>query len=172
MTSKQNTKREITILKLIQENIRMMFMRKNRERIYLDYPKPPTDIIQRKSLFIRHLDCGSCNGCEMELNALNNPVYDIGQYGIQFESSPHHADVLVMTGSYTRNLDEAARFTLDAMPEPHIITIGDCAKDGGVFKGSYAIQEKPEGIQSHIICHISGCPPEPPDILNALLTVL
>jgi Ni,Fe-hydrogenase III small subunit len=169
MTQKQNTTGELTIIKLIQENILQIFRRRNRQRVYLDYPEPSADIVQFKSLFIRHLDCGSCNGCEMELNALNNPVYDIGQYGIQFESSPRHADVLCMTGPYTRNLDEAARLTMDAMPEPCIITIGDCAQDGDVFRNSYAIQEKPKAIEEQIACHVPGCPPEPQDILEALL---
>ena len=132
------------------------------------------ELIKRKrSLFIRHLDCGSCNGCELELNALTNSIYDIASYGIHFEASPRHADVLAMTGVFTRNLAEAARLTLEAMPTPQIIAVGDCAIDGGIFKDrkSYAIMEKPEEIKKAIIneIRVPGCPPEPGVILKALL---
>lgn len=168
MAPKRTVKKELTILEVIRQNVRQIFQRESRQRDYLSYPQPPANIGRARSLFIRHLDCGSCNGCEMELIALNNPVYDIGRYGIQFEASPRHADVLVVTGPYTRNLDEAARLTVDAMPEPCIITLGDCARDGGVFQGSYAIQERSVEIEAHIIDHIPGCPPEPQDILNVL----
>src|SRR5688572_20729884 len=81
----------------------------------------------RCSLFVRHLDCGSCNACELELNALANPIYDTPSWGIHFEASPRHADILVLTGPYVRGLDVAARSTLESMPIPRIVTIGDCA---------------------------------------------
>ncbi len=133
----------------------------------------PGLIKQGRSIFIRHLDCGSCNGCELELNALTNPIYDIAGYGIHFEASPRHADVLAMTGLFTRNLAEAARLTLEAMPIPRIIAVGDCAIDGGIFKGkqSYAAMEKPKEIQDAIIkdIQVPGCPPPPEAILEALL---
>ncbi len=135
-----------------------------------DLSEVPTN--RPHSIFMRHLDCGSCNGCEMELNALANPVYDIAQYGIHFEASPRHADVLAMTGPYTRNLNEAALLTLEAMPEPRIITIGDCAKDGGDFKGSYGVMERPGEIETAIEAagvHIPGCPPTPEEMLKVLL---
>lgn len=171
MAMNGTVKKELTIIGVIRQNLRQIFQREGQRRDYLSYPELPTDTIRMKSLFLRHLDCGSCNGCEMELNALNNPVYDAGRYGIQFEASPRHADVLLMTGSYTRNLDKAARLTIDAIPIPRIITIGDCAKDGGVFQNSYAIQKRPEEIERAIIGHVPGCPPEPQDILNMLLIV-
>lgn len=125
--------------------------------------------IKPRSVFIRHLDCGSCNGCELELNALSNPIYDAAQYGIHFEASPRHADVLAMTGAFTRNLEDAAEYTLGAMPEPRIITIGDCAKDGGVFSKGYATKARPDGIEAAIVAHVPGCPPSPQDVLGVLL---
>ncbi len=131
---------------------------------------------KKRSVFIRHLDCGSCNGCEIELNALSNPVYDIERFGIKFESSPRHADILVMTGPFTRNLEEAARLTFEAMPEPRrVIALGDCAADGGVFKDSYAIRARPGEIDEAIRekgVYIPGCPPTPEEILKGILDVL
>lgn len=128
-----------------------------------------TDLPRRQySLWIRHLDCGSCNACELELNALMNPIYDIGQYGIEFTTSPRHARLLAITGIFNRNLAEAARLTLEAMPIRRIITIGDCAKDGGDFRNSYAIAKIPAEIEKNIKMHVPGCPPEPMDILKAL----
>jgi len=137
-------------------------------RASLDRPSLPS---RQYSLAIRHLDCGSCNACELELNALTNQLYDIEQYGIHFEASPRHADILAMTGPYTRGLDEAARLTLEAMPIPRIVTIGDCANDGGLFQNTYAVINKPEVIKKAIIHHIPGCPPTPKVILAALLTI-
>ena len=123
----------------------------------------------KRSLFIRHLDCGSCNGCEMELNALNNPVYDIQRFGIRFEASPRHADLLAMTGPFTRNLEQAARLTLEAMPGKIIVAVGDCAVHGGVFRDSYAVMAtRPDDIEDAIKVRIEGCPPSPLDILKAL----
>lgn len=170
MKENGTVKKELTIIGIIWQNLQQVFQREKQQRTYLSYPEPPDDIVRVRSLFIRHLDCGSCNGCEMELNSLNNPVYDIGKYGIHFEASPRHADIVVMTGPYARNLNEAVQSTIDAMAEPCIITIGDCAKDGGVFQDSYAIQKRPDEIEAYIIGHVPGCPPEPQDILNMLLT--
>ncbi len=123
------------------------------------------------SLFIRHLDCGSCNACELELSALANPIFDSAQWGIHFEASPRHADVLVLTGPYVRSLDKAARLTLEAMPVPRIITVGDCAQEAGDFKNSYSVKPYPEEIRQAIIAHIPGCPPAPEKILEAILQV-
>ena len=145
--------------------------RKERRKIIQENIKRPTVQFRQRSIFIRHLDCGSCNACELELNALTNSVHDIAQYGIHFEASPRHADILAMTGPYTRSLDEAAQLTLDAMPIPRIMSIGDCSKDGGVFKNSYAICDLPEEIKKEIRIHIPGCPPTPSEIMDALLTL-
>lgn len=123
------------------------------------------------SLFIRHLDCGSCNACEMELNALANPIYDAAQWGIHFEASPRHADILALTGPYVRSLDRAARSTLEAMPVPRIVTIGDCTKAAGEFHNSYAVIPYPDELKKAIIAHVPGCPPSPEEILQALFTV-
>jgi Ni,Fe-hydrogenase III small subunit len=124
---------------------------------------------QRRSVFLRHLDCGSCNGCELELNALSNPIYDSERFGIKFEASPRHADALVLTGAFTRNLAQAADLTLSAMSEPRrIITIGDCAQNGGIFHESYALTPRPADIEQSIIAHVPGCPPTPAEILCAL----
>ncbi len=123
------------------------------------------------SLFIRHLDCGSCNACEMELNALTNPIYDAAQWGIHFEPSPRHADILALTGIYVRSLDRAARSTLEAMPVPRIVTIGDCAKSEEEFQNSYAIIPYPDEVRKAIIAHVPGCPPSPEKILQALFTM-
>jgi len=122
----------------------------------------------RRSLWIRHLDCGSCNGCELELTALENPVYDAQRLGIEFKSSPRHADVAAMTGPFTRNLAEAAKLTVDAMPEPRIVLIGDCAINQGIYQGSHALADRPPEIENAIIHEIPGCPPTPQQILDAL----
>lgn len=124
------------------------------------------------SLFIRHLDCGSCNACELELIALSNPIYDIGRWGIRFEASPRHADILVLTGPYVRSLDRAARYTLEAMPVPRIITIGDCAGKESEFENTYAVLPYPEQIRRAIVTHIPGCPPDPQMIVETLLRVV
>lgn len=137
-------------------------------RASLIYPKVDN---RQYSLMIRHLDCGSCNACELELNALTNTVYDIEQYGIRFEASPRHADILAMTGPYTRGLDEAARLTLDTMPTPRIVAIGDCTKNGGPFQNAYGTVEHPQDIQQAIVAHIPGCPPSPDEIMRALLSL-
>lgn len=144
--------------------------KKQRQKIIEANTQKPDSPQKRYSLLIRHLDCGSCNACELELNALTNPIYDIGQYGIEFVASPRHARLLAITGIFNRSLAEAARLTLEAMPVHKIITIGDCAKDGGDFKNSYAVVRRPKEIEENIIQHIPGCPPEPLDILNGILT--
>ena len=121
------------------------------------------------SLFIRHLDCGSCNACELELNALANPIYDSARWGIHFEASPRHADILALTGPYVCSLDRAARSTLEAMPIPRIVTIGDCTSEDSEFRNSYAVIPYPASVEKAIIAHVPGCPPSPEDILQALL---
>jgi Ni,Fe-hydrogenase III small subunit len=162
----QSINRPMTVLRTLTRRLTRMF---SRRRQYLEQLHAPESAIGQRSVFIRHLDCGSCNGCELELNALSNPIYDIEQFGIRFESSPRHADILVMTGPFTRNLEEAARLTFEAMPEPRwIMTIGDCAKDGGIFRHSYAIIDRPMEIEEAIKAHVPGCPPTPADILKIL----
>jgi Ni,Fe-hydrogenase III small subunit len=125
-----------------------------------------------RMLSIRHVAAGSCNGCELELRATRNMIYDLGQYGLQFVTSPRHADVLLITGVAARNMREAVLETREAMPPPAlVIALGDCAVDGGVFKGSPAITG---GIDSILPVDllIAGCPPAPARIVEALLALL
>ncbi len=125
-----------------------------------------------RSLAIRQVDAGSCNGCELEIHALSNPYYDLERFGLHFVASPRHADVLLVTGPVTRNMAEALRRTYDATPAPKwVITVGDCALDGGCFASSYAII----GSASNVVpvdLHVPGCPPEPAKLLSALCAVI
>lgn len=125
-----------------------------------------------RSLTIRHVDTGSCGGCEMELRALNGALYDLERYGISFVESPRHADVLVVTGPLTRNMREALEQAWDATPAPKwVIAVGDCAIDGGVFKGSYAVLGG-TGTAIPVDLTISGCPPTPARLLAGLRALL
>jgi len=125
-----------------------------------------------RSLSVREVDAGSCNGCELEVNALNNSYYDIERFGIRFVASPRHADVLLVTGPVTKNMREALERTYNATPNPKwVVAVGDCAANGGCFAGSYAVV----GGVSEVIpvdVHVPGCPPTPLDILKALLALL
>ena len=124
-----------------------------------------------RSLSIRHVDAGSCNGCELELQALGNPFYDLERFGLHFVASPRHADVLTVTGPVTRNMAEALKRTYDAMPGPKwVIAVGDCAKGGGCFAGSYAIVGGVEAVVP-VDLHIPGCPPDPTALLKGLLAL-
>lgn len=125
-----------------------------------------------RSLSIREVDAGSCNGCELEINALNNAFYDIERFGIRFVASPRHADVLLVTGPVTKNMHEALKRTYDAVPSPKwVVAAGDCTRDGGCFAGSYAIVGGVSGVLP-VDLHIPGCPPSPADILKGLLALL
>ena len=125
-----------------------------------------------RSLAIREVDAGSCNGCELEINALNNPVYDIERFGLKFVASPRHADVLLVTGPVTWNMKQALERTYAATPDPKwVIAAGDCAQNCGVFAGSYACF----GAVADVIpvdVHVAGCPPPPMAILDALLGLM
>ena len=124
------------------------------------------------ALTIRHVDAGSCNGCELEINALNSVVYDLERFGLRFVASPRHADVLLVTGPLTRNMKEALLRTRICTPEPcFIVAAGDCAVDGGVFKGSYAVLGGVgEAVPVDLV--IPGCPPTPTQLLEGLLALL
>ena len=124
------------------------------------------------SLHIREVDAGSCNGCEIEITGLTSPYYDLERFGLHFVASPRHADCLLVTGPVTRNMAEPLRLTYEATPDPKIvIAVGDCARDCGVFKGSYAVVGSvAEVIPVDVI--VSGCPPEPADILRGILTAI
>ena len=125
-----------------------------------------------RSLSIREVDAGSCNGCELEIHALNNAFYDLERFGLRFVASPRHADVLLVTGPVTRNMREALERTYHATPDPKwVVAVGDCALDGGVFSGSYAVVGGVAGVVP-VDLHIGGCPPRPTQLLKGLLTLL
>jgi len=125
-----------------------------------------------RSLAIREVDSGSCNGCELEIHALNNAYYDVERFGLRFVASPRHADVLMVTGPVTKNMREALERTYHAVPNPKwVVAIGDCGRDGGCFAGSYAVV----GGVAEVIpvdLHIPGCPPTPMAMLQGLLALL
>jgi Ni,Fe-hydrogenase III small subunit len=125
-----------------------------------------------RSLSIREVDAGSCNGCELEIHALNNAFYDLERFGIRFVASPRHADVLLVTGPVTANMREALERTYRATPEPKwVVAVGDCALDGGIFAGGYACV----GGVAQVVpvdLHIRGCPPSPTTLLGGLLALL
>ena len=122
-----------------------------------------------QALAIREVDAGSCNGCELEIHALNNPVYNVEGLGIRFVASPRHADLLLVTGPVSRHMEEALRRTYDATPEPRlVVAVGDCGRDGGIFGASYASC----GGVAHVIpvdVTVPGCPPPPIAILRGIL---
>ena len=125
-----------------------------------------------RSLSIRAVDAGSCNGCELEMQALGNAFYDIERFGLHFVASPRHADVLLVTGPATKNMAQALERTYVATPDPKwVVALGDCGRDGGCFAGSYAVL----GGVSKVVpvdLHIPGCPPSPIEILKGLLGLL
>lgn len=125
-----------------------------------------------RSLAIRMVDAGSCNGCELEIQALNNAYYDLERFGLHFVASPRHADVLLVTGPVTLNMRQALERTWNATPEPKwVVAVGDCARDGGCFAGSYAVA----GGVGEIIpvdLYIPGCPPAPIVLISGLLALL
>jgi len=125
-----------------------------------------------RSLSIRHVDAGSCNGCELELHALSNAFYDLERFGLRFVASPRHADVLTVTGPVTKNMREALLRTYNAMPDPKwVVAIGGCARDGGIFAGSYAVAGGVHEVLP-VDLHIDGCPPSPTVLLKGLLALL
>jgi Ni,Fe-hydrogenase III small subunit len=125
-----------------------------------------------RSLSIRQVDAGSCNACELEIHALSNVFYDLERFGLRFVASPRHADVLLVTGPVTKNMGEALMRTYNATPNPKwVVAVGNCAVDGGLYRGSYAVV----GGVSNVIpvdLHIRGCPPNPVQLLEGLLALL
>jgi Ni,Fe-hydrogenase III small subunit len=125
-----------------------------------------------RSLSIRAVDAGSCNGCELEIQALGNAFYDLERFGLRFVASPRHADVLLVTGPVTKNMREALERTYQATPDPKwVVAVGNCALDGGIFAGSYACVGGVSAVVP-VDLHIRGCPPSPTDILRGLLALL
>jgi Ni,Fe-hydrogenase III small subunit len=125
-----------------------------------------------RTLSIREVDAGSCNGCELEIHALNNVLYDLERFGFRFVASPRHADVLLVTGPVTTNMREALERTYQATPDPKwVVAVGNCARDGGIFAESRACV----GGVSQVLpvdLHIRGCPPSPIVLLEGLLALL
>jgi Ni,Fe-hydrogenase III small subunit len=125
-----------------------------------------------RSLSIRQVDAGSCNGCELEIHALNNAFYDLERFGLHFVASPRHADVLMVTGPVTKNMREALVRTYNATPDPKwVVAVGACAADGGIFAGSYAVIGGVNDVVP-VDLHILGCPPSPLKLLKGLLALL
>jgi Ni,Fe-hydrogenase III small subunit/Pyruvate/2-oxoacid:ferredoxin oxidoreductase delta subunit len=141
----------------------------NRESRH-DPPRPGSAF--RRSLHIRHVDSGSCNGCESELQALNNPFYNLHRFGIFFTASPRFADVLLVTGPVTYAMHQPLRETYAAMPEPKwVVAVGTCAVSGGIAEGGYACGHGLEGVMP-VDIYLPGCPPNPAAIIEALLLLL
>jgi Ni,Fe-hydrogenase III small subunit len=122
-----------------------------------------------RALAIREVDAGSCNGCELEIQGLTSPVYDSERFGIHFVASPRHADLLLVTGPVTRNMEIPLRKTYEATPAPKlVVAVGDCARTCGVFAGSYAVTGSVDRVIP-VDVFVDGCPPEPADILRGIL---
>lgn len=122
-----------------------------------------------RSAHIRHVDTGSCNGCDWEMTALLNPVYDLQRFGLDFVASPRHADILMVTGPVTRHLEVALKRTYSAAPDPRVvIAVGTCAVSGGVCQGSYAVKGSVDRVLP-VDLIIPGCPPRPQALLHGLL---
>jgi len=125
-----------------------------------------------RSLHIREVDAGSCNGCEVEINGLNSPVYDIERFGVHFVASPRHADLLLVTGPVTRNMEFALRKTYDATPEPRVVVaVGACGCSGGIFGRNYATCGSVDSVIP-VDVYIPGCPPNPHALLHGILLAM
>jgi Ni,Fe-hydrogenase III small subunit len=154
--------------------------------VTIDAPTPADAIVQElgytlaararrlfgRSLTIREVDAGSCNGCELEIHALSNAFYDVERFGIKFVASPRHADVLLVTGPVTHNMKVALERTYAATPDPKwVVAAGDCAAGCGVFADSYAVVGSVEKVIP-VDLHIKGCPPRPIELLQGLIALL
>src|SRR3989441_8896116 len=125
-----------------------------------------------RALAIREVDAGSCNGCEIEITGLTSPVYDMERFGMHFVASPRHADMLLVTGPVTRNMEIPLRKTYEATPDTKlVVAVGDCARTCGVFAGSYAVAGSVDSVIP-VDVFVDGCPPEPTHILRGILTSL
>jgi Ni,Fe-hydrogenase III small subunit len=147
-------------------------------RVHPARPAPAQAVAERvrkllgRSLSIRQVDAGSCNGCELEISALTNPYYDLERFGLHIVASPRHADCLLVTGPVTRNMADPLKRTCDATPDPKIvIAVGDCAHTCGVFAGGYGVVG-PVASVVPVDAVIPGCPPTPDAILDGILALL
>jgi len=125
-----------------------------------------------RAVAIREVDAGSCNGCELEISGLTGPVYDSERFGIHFVASPRHADLLLVTGPVTRNMEVPLRKTWEATPEPKlVVAVGDCARTCGVFRGGYGVVGSVDRVVP-VDVFVDGCPPGPAEILRGILTAV
>ena len=125
-----------------------------------------------RALAIRHVDAGSCNGCELEIHGVNNPYYNLEGQGIKFVASPRHADMLLVTGPVSKNMEQALRRTYEATPEPKlVVAVGECACTGGIFGESYASRGRVSNVIPVDVA-VSGCPPTPLQIIEGILTAV
>lgn len=125
-----------------------------------------------RALCIRHVDAGSCNGCELEIHALNNPYYNLEGAGIKFVASPRHADMLLVTGPVSKNMASALKRVYEATPDPKlVVAIGDCGRGCGIFSGSYAVLGKVADVIP-VDVEIPGCPPSPITLLRGIATAI
>src|SRR5258707_15434461 len=125
-----------------------------------------------RALCIRHIDAGSCNGCELEIHALNNPLYNLEGLGIRFVASPRHADLLLVTGPVSKHMEVALRRTYEATPDPRlVVAIGDCGCSGGIFGESYATCGRVANVIPVDVA-VPGCPPTPLAIMQGILTAI
>jgi formate hydrogenlyase subunit 7 len=154
----------------VSSPFRLLFRRPISERI-VERPPGVPGVKLRGSLQLRHVDVGSCNGCEVEITSALAPDYDAGQYGARLVASPRHADGLLVTGVVTHNMDGPLRQTLAALPRPSVIVAcGDCAVNGGIFLGAQGVSGPLDGVVTPDVV-IPGCPPHPRDIVAALRSV-
>jgi Ni,Fe-hydrogenase III small subunit len=157
-----------------------------RTGVLTEAPPAPDEVLRRTAqrlqesvlkwfagaLTIRHVDAGSCNGCELEIHATNNPYYNLEGLGIRFVASPRHADMLLVTGPVSRNMEVALRRTYDATPEPRlVVAVGDCGCTGGIFGESYASRGRVANVIPVDVA-LPGCPPAPQQIMQGILTAI
>lgn len=156
---------------LALENILFKLLNRRSDSDILEYPETDRmEMLRPRSFVMRYVDCGSCGGCELALQRVNNPVWDIQKFNINFESSPRAAHALAMIGPYVINSTERAQRAYDAMPVGAIVLIGDCTIDGGRIRGAYSLATRPDWFQNPIDV-IPGCPPSIPVIEEKLLEI-
>lgn len=164
--------------KILRQIARLGIATENRSVAQARADEEPLEIYEEivrilgRALAIRQVDAGSCNGCELEIHALNNPYYNLEALGVRFVASPRHADLLLVTGPVTRNMALALRRTHEAMPAPKlVVAVGDCGCDGGIFGGGYAcVGRVAEVIPVDV--EVPGCPPPPAELLRGILSAV
>jgi Ni,Fe-hydrogenase III small subunit len=162
------------LLQIARAGIRTERSPQSDESLRTQAPRLNDEILKLlgRALAIRHVDAGSCNGCELEIQATANPYYNLEGLGIKFVASPRHADLLLVTGPVSRNMEEALRRTYEAMPEPKlVVAVGDCGCDGGIFGETYASHGRVANVLPVNVA-IPGCPPDPRTIIQGILTAV